>query len=182
MRESLRRALMVAALVAAPLAVWGCKDKTKTAPPNQPAPPNQLGQPAQPAGGEAGAKAIMTRLAKGPGSLNELLKRELKEGQPDWAVIQPQAAEYAKLAGDLGKAEPAKGSKESWAKLTASFADSAAALDKAAQAHDLDGAKAAQDKLGSSCMECHRAHRGGPGGGFGPPGGRGGPPQGPPPG
>jgi hypothetical protein len=132
-------------------------------------------------GGGTGPKQIMNRIGKGPSSLDGLLKRELQADQPDWATIQPQAAEYAKLTADLGKSEPAKGSKESWAKQTSAFAESAAGLDKAAQAKDLGGARSAQEKLGSSCMQCHREHRGGPGGGFGPPG-RGGPPPGPPPG
>jgi len=121
----------------------------------------------------------MVKVAKGPTSLNEMLKRELQADQPDWATIQPQTAEYARLAADLGKADPPKGSKESWAKQTSAFSDSATALDKAAQSKDLPAARTAQEKLGSSCMQCHREHRGGPGG---PPGGRGGPPPGPPPG
>jgi hypothetical protein len=129
----------------------------------------------------------MTRIGKGPNSLDRLLDAELKVEQPAWDTIQPQAAEYAKLAADIGKAEPSKGSKDSWTKLTAAFAESATALDKAAQAKDLAAARTAHQNLAASCMACHREHRGGPGGPGGPggrgpggPGGRG--PGGPPPG
>jgi hypothetical protein len=181
MRKSPRHGLLLVALLAVPLVAWGCK-KTNSALPTQPSapvPPGgglSPGPAAGPGGGGTGSRQIMTRIGKGPNSLDGLLKRELQADQPDWATIQPQASEYARLAADLGKAEPAKGSKESWAKQTSAFADSAAALDRAAQAKDLSGARSAQEKLGSSCMQCHREHRGGPGGGFGP--GRGGPPPG----
>ena len=43
--------------------------------------------------------------------------------------------------------EPPKGSKESWAKLTLAYADSAAALDRAAQAKDADVKAFAQKTL-----------------------------------
>jgi hypothetical protein len=115
----------------------------------------------------------MGKIGRGPNALAASLDREVKADAPAWETIQPRTAEYAKLAADLGKSDPPKGSKESWAKLTAAFGESAAALDRAAQARDVTAARAAQAKLGSSCMECHREHRGGPGpgvpGGFSPP-------------
>ncbi len=128
-------------------------------------------------------KAIMVKLNKGPNSLGTLLDTELKAEKPAWETIQPQAKEYAQLAGDLVKHDPARGSKESWAKLAAEYAESAVELDKAAQAKDKDAAREAHTELGNSCNSCHRQHRGGPGmGGMGPPGGGrrgGGPPGGP---
>ena len=134
---------------------------------------------------------------KGPNSLANLIDAGLKAEKPAWETIAPQAKEYAQLAADLGKHDPPKGSKESWSKLTAEYAGLAGELDKAAQAKDKAATTAAQGDLASSCMACHRQHRGGPGGGGGmggpgggPPGGRprsgppggagGGPPPGPP--
>lgn len=139
-------------------------------------------------------KAIMEKVGKGPQALQGSLSGALKQGEPSWDSIQPKTKEYATLAADLGKHDPPKGDKASWAKLSQTFADSAAVLDKAALAREKEQAVAALDSLGSSCMACHRQHRGGPGGpggmggppgGFGPPGGRGGlggfpPPGGPP--
>jgi hypothetical protein len=117
----------------------------------------------------------MGKIGRGPNALSAQLDREVKADPPAWETIQPQTAEFARLAADLGKSDPPKGSKESWAKLTGAFSDSVAALDTAAQARDVTATRAAQAKLGTSCMECHREHRGGAGpGGFGP-GGRGGP-------
>jgi hypothetical protein len=135
-------------------------------------------------GGDSKIKQIMGTLTKGPNSLTSVIGRELEASPPAWETIQPQASEYARLAGQMGQLDPPKGSKESWAKLTSAYAGSAAALDKAAQAKDLDEAKGAHKRIQNSCMECHREHRGGPGFGIGPGGPqgvppRGGPPQGP---
>lgn len=170
------------------------------------------GGPAPGPGGPSGKGAsnpeirtIMVKLNKGPSALGMQIGQSLKAEKPAWDTIQPQAKEYAQLAGDLVKHEPAKGSKDSWSKLSAKYAELATELDKAAQAKDKDAATAAHEDLSASCMACHRQHRGGPGGGMGPgmmgrpgggrpggpgggrpPGGPGGPPpggpDGPPPG
>jgi hypothetical protein len=103
----------------------------------------------------------------------------MKQAEPAWDTIQPKTKEYAQLASKIGELEPVKGAKDSWAKLTLAFSESATELEHAAQAKDKSKTKEALDSLGSSCMACHREHRiMGPGMG-GPPGGRG---MGPPPG
>jgi hypothetical protein len=107
----------------------------------------------------------MGKVTRGPMSLHSQIDNELKAADPDWTKIQSQASEYAQLAADLGKYDPPKGTKDSWAKLTSDYSASAAALDKAAKAKDKDGAKSAHTKLASSCNTCHREHRTmGPGG------------------
>jgi hypothetical protein len=132
-------------------------------------------------------KKIMVRLARGPNSLTPVLGKELKASEPPWETIQGQAGEYARLAADLAKHTPPKGSAESWARLTSEFAGSASELDKVAQAKDKEAALAAYGQLTNSCKACHREHRkmgpgmGGPSEGFpggSPPGSPGG---GPPP-
>ncbi len=148
----------------------------------------------------------MTVLAKGPNSLTPKIGEALKADMPDWSAIQPEAKQYASLSAELGKLDPPKGSKESWAKLTEAFALAAGELDTAAQAKDTAAARTAHGQLANSCAACHKEHRimgprmggpgmggprpGGPGmggppgpGGFGgpggpPPGGPGGPPPG----
>jgi hypothetical protein len=150
-------------------------------------------------GGSPGIKQIMGKLTKGPNSLTPLIGNELQQDPPPWDTIQGQAKEYAKSAAELGTYDPPKGAKESWAKLTAAFAESGAELERAAMAKDKEAARLSHDQLKNSCNACHLEHRrmgrgggpGGPGGpppgGFGrPPGGPGGPPPGgpggPPPG
>ena len=131
-------------------------------------------------GGSPGIRQIMGKLAKGPNSLTPLIGNELQQDPPPWDTIQGQAKEYAQSAAELGKYDPPKGAKESWAKLTAAFAESGAELERAAMAKDKEAARLSHDQLKNSCNACHQEHRrmgrgGGPGGPGGPPGGPGGP-------
>ncbi|MBI1918206.1 MAG: cytochrome c [Planctomycetes bacterium] len=118
-------------------------------------------------GDESGQiKEIMKKLNdKSPESLSTLLYEELQVDPPDWGTIQRQTKEFAQLTASLGEHSPPKGSKESWAKLTKAYAESAAALDKAAQAKDKTAAQAAHKTLGRACMGCHQQHH--PKGGLG---------------
>jgi hypothetical protein len=176
-----RNGLTLVAVLAAFVATWGCGGNADTAPSGT-SPQNGFGQGGPPGGpggrGRSPIGQLMNKLDKGPSSLNAIANG-LRANPPAWDTIQALTAEYAQAAGELGKSDPPKGSKESWAKLTAAFAASATALDKATQAKDLAAAQGAETKIRGSCMECHQTHRGGPGGGFGPRGGRGGPPGGP---
>ena len=148
----------------------------------------------------------MVKLTKGPNSLTPVIGKGLNEAQPPWETLQPQTKEYAQLASEMGKYDPPRGSKESWAKQTSAYAEMATEMDRATQAKDKDAALAAHTQITNSCMACHREHRvmgpgrggppggppgfgpsgGGPGGpgdgrGGSPPGGPGGPPPGGPP-
>ena len=148
------------------------------------------GNPALGPGGEGRSspiKAIMGKLDRGPSALNKAIGNGLNSDSPDWPTLQKQSSEYAGLAAELGKLEPPKGSKDSWANLTSAFAGSATTLDRSTQAKDRDAAVKAHEELSGSCMACHREHRRMPGRGpGGPPGGgpsmKGFPGGGPPPG
>src|SRR5712692_8424983 len=119
MVQSPRRAPLLVAVLAVPLAGWGCGG---TANPGQGTPPPggppQGGVPSGRGGGDANLKQIMGKIGRGPNALSALLDREVKADPPAWETIQPQTAEYAKLATDLGKSDPPRGSKDSWAKLS----------------------------------------------------------------
>jgi len=144
-----------------------------------------------PGGPPSPIRAIMFKLDRGPTALNKAVAKGLEADQPDWGTIQKQASTYAQLVSGLAKLDPPRGGKDSWAQLTAAFAENADALDRSARAKDRDAARQASAQLSDSCMGCHREHRrmmgrGGfgmpPGGG--PPGGGfpgGGPPPGGPP-
>ena len=155
------------ALLAVLLAFAGCDKGTNQGPTGAALPRGDQAPPADDeVGGVPTIKKIMTRLTKGPRSLTPVIGQELHAEQPAWETIQGQTKEFVRLAEALGKNDPPKGGKESWAKLTAEYAESAEALDRAAQAKDRDAALAAHGKLERSCMPCHREHRAfGPGGG-----------------
>jgi hypothetical protein len=161
-------------LLSLPLIFTGCAKPPLAAPPAAGAPPlaqgPAAGSPATSGSGQPGAaspiKNMMGRLTKGPQSLTPVIGRELAGDPPAWETIQAQTKEFAALAATMGKHEPPKGSKESWTKLTASYAAAAAALDQAAQAKDKAAAQAAHQTLSGSCKACHQEHRP-----SGPPGG-----------
>lgn len=193
MSRSLSAALTLPVALAF-LFLTGCADESPNeAAPNGAGPPGNGSSgagPGQAASSNPKIKAIMSKVGKGPQSLQDSLKAALKQGEPAWDTIQPKSQEYAQLASELGNLEPVKGNKDSWAKLAQAFAESATELEHAAQAKDMNKTKEMLDTLGGSCMACHRQHRmggpgrGGPRGGRGmgpPPGGPGGPPPGGPP-
>jgi hypothetical protein len=142
-------------------------------------PAGMFGGPGRPHGP---IREAMTKLFKGPQSLKDSISRELNSDSPAWETIQPQTKEFAQLAASLSKYDPPKGSKDSWTKLTDTFAKSAAALEHAADAKNKEDALTAHAALteNQTCKACHQAHRGGPGGMIGRPGGFRGP-GGPPP-
>jgi Cytochrome C' len=146
--------------LAASLAVAGCgesegEDQNDQSPPGTAGGMRGKSGPAPP-----GIKQIMGKVAKGPNSLTPVIGKELDLDPPPWESIQAQTKDYAQSASNLGKYDPPKGSKESWTKLTAAFAESAAELDRAAMAKNKETAKVAHDQLKNSCNACHQEHRG----------------------
>src|SRR5438552_1970398 len=104
-------------------------------------------------------KDIMGKLNK-PTGLYFSIGKELRESDPMWAELQPQAKEVAKLTAALSKNAPPKGEKASWETLTKAYAANAAALEKAVAAKDQAAAKAAYAKMGGdACNTCHKAHK-----------------------
>jgi hypothetical protein len=172
MTKFVRRTLLSLALLAVVLAALGCHHATEPGGAGRPPQPANLAPTADP-GADVGTspniKQIMTKLTKGRASLTPVLGNELKQEPPPWETIQSQTREFDRLAAALGQNPPPKGSKESWAELTAAYAASAKDLDRAAQAKDRDAALAAHGKLATSCQACHREHRGGRPGMGGPP-------------
>lgn len=80
-----------------------------------------------------------------------------KEGK--WEDAQKASAELKKYGEAIGKNDPPKGSKESWAKLTKQFSEQMAAIDTAARKKDAAGVQKAAGEFGKSCKSCHDAHQ-----------------------
>jgi hypothetical protein len=178
MKKVLSRALTLPVLLAAMLALTAC-NKSKEAEQSNQGPPGGgprfgpgMGGPPSP------IRDIMVKLAKGPQSLTSQVGQELQADPPEWDKVQFQMKEYTELVQSMAKHDPPRGDKESWAKMTGSFAEAASALQKAVLAKDKEGAAAAQKNIAKTCTSCHLQHRSGPGGmgGFGPPGQGFGPP------
>ena len=105
-------------------------------------------------------KEIMGKLNKGPNALHAMLGKALKSDEPAWDDIQKETKEYSELAAGLGKNDPPKGDKDSWAKLTKTYAENAKALADGAEKKDKAAMTTAHGKIGKSCKSCHDAHRG----------------------
>jgi hypothetical protein len=181
--KMLQRTLISSSIIALMLIIAGCnkaRDKNQNVqgpPAGMPGMPPGFKGPGFPGPGFPGGKTgpigeIMAKLTKGPESLTEVIGEELKSDAPPWDKLQAQTKEFTELAASMSKHEPPKGSKESWKSLTSAYSASAATLAKAVSAKDKNAAVAAHQVLATSCMACHKQHRGmGFGPGFGPPGG-----------
>ena len=163
-------ALPSLALLAAVLASGGCSPSSTenhNPPPVFTVPPP--GGSGMPPGGDAGQasglKPLMMRIGgRGPDALWPKINSDLNTNSPPWDDLQAQAKEFADVAAKVGANNPPKGSKESWDQHANEFTTDAVDLAAAAQAKDVDKAKAAQMKVNNSCRDCHMAHRGGRGG------------------
>jgi hypothetical protein len=104
-------------------------------------------------------KEIMARLNKPTGAYFALGK-ELKANDTDWDEVNDQAKLILRYAGYLTKNAPPKGDRESWTRLTKSYADNAKALRQAAAREDKKAALAAFERMGGkTCDACHELHR-----------------------
>ncbi|SIO55878.1 Cytochrome C' [Singulisphaera sp. GP187] len=105
-------------------------------------------------------KQVMVKLNKGPNSPLAKLKTDLGASTPDWDNIQKSTKDFVVLGAALAKNTPSKGDKASWDKLSDLYFKDSKALDDAAKSHDLAAAKAAHQRLSTSCKSCHGAHKG----------------------
>jgi cytochrome c556 len=102
----------------------------------------------------------MTKLHKGGNAQFKKLETATKTKPTDWTSLKKSTAEFAVLAGALGKNQPPKGDKASWTKQTDTYFESAKEMEKAAEAEDLATLEATEKKIGASCKACHNVHRG----------------------
>ncbi len=98
--------------------------------------------------------------SKKSGKFNNALKKEIAASPTDWEALQKTTKEIHELGEQLEKAEPEKGSKESWKKLAGKFGEDTKALHEAAEAKELAKVKAAQKSIQTSCKACHDVHKG----------------------
>jgi cytochrome c556 len=108
---------------------------------------------------KASIKKIMQTLHKGAKAPITTVKAALKSDAPDWAQVQKDAKFLAKYGALLPKNDPPRGDKAAFEKHAKAYAANAKALEKAAEKEDLKDARGASQKLGGSCMACHKDHR-----------------------
>jgi hypothetical protein len=104
-------------------------------------------------------KQVMKKLNSGQNSITTTIGKELRDDAPMWDDIKKETLEYVKFVDALGKNDPPRGEKDSWAKLSKEYVESARALDDAAQKKDRKAALAAHTKITNACKTCHMEHR-----------------------
>lgn len=108
---------------------------------------------------EPSIKEIMGKLHKGANAPLAKLKVALKADTPDWKEVQDLSKDFVVLGAGLAKNAPPKGDKSSFEKLANKYYQNARTLDEAARTEDKTKAQAALNKIGTSCKECHSAHK-----------------------
>ncbi len=106
-----------------------------------------------------GIEEIMKKVNSKKSGIHPALDPLLKADPVKWDDVSKMTKEYETLAVALGKNKPEKGSANSWAKLSKSYADEAKSLNAAAGKKDTAAAMAAYAKLSKSCQACHEEHR-----------------------
>jgi hypothetical protein len=101
---------------------------------------------------------IMSKAHK-PKKLREQIKADLDKSSPDWPAIQKKSKDFLTLASALEKNSPPRGDVGSWKKLSKDYADTVKMLDDAVGKKDVKAAQAANTRLTTKCMECHKIHR-----------------------
>ncbi|MHB1558820.1 MAG: cytochrome c [Isosphaeraceae bacterium] len=105
------------------------------------------------------ARQIMTKVHKGPRSLFNTVKAQLKGNSPNWPKVEETTGNIEKLASSLPETKPARGNRAAYEKLAKAYASNFKTLHEAAENQDLAKARQATEKIGGSCAACHRAHR-----------------------
>jgi cytochrome c556 len=100
------------------------------------------------------------RKVNGKAGLSKAVKAAVTSNSIDWDDVQKKTKEMLEHVQALGKNTPEKGTKESWEKLTTSWADSAKKVDEAAKKKDRDETIKALTTLQGACRTCHSAHKG----------------------
>ena len=104
-------------------------------------------------------KVVMQKLHKGANSPLAKLKTALKSNSPDWKSIQDSSKDFVILGASLSKNDPPQGEKANYKKLAEAYYANAKAMDDAARAKNKQACQTAFQKVSTSCMACHKAHR-----------------------
>ena len=103
-------------------------------------------------------KKVMDKVHVGKQSLLSVVNKDLRKAEPDWKSDEENLTEIIRLMSMLTKQKPLRGSQEAWDKLVQDYVDGAKAARQNAKEHRLQPARAALQKVRSTCEECHDNH------------------------
>jgi hypothetical protein len=103
-------------------------------------------------------KKVMDKLHVGKQSLLSVVNKDLRKAEPDWTSDEKNLTEIIRLMSTLTKQKPLRGSQQAWDKLVQDYVDGAKAARQNVKRHWQQPARAALEKVISTCEECHDNH------------------------
>ena len=103
-------------------------------------------------------KKVMDKVHVGKQSLLSQVNKDLRQAEPDWESDEKNLGEIIRLMSMLTKQKPLRGSQEAWDKLAQDYVHGAKAARQNVKEHRLQPARAAMEKVISTCDECHDNH------------------------
>ncbi len=101
-------------------------------------------------------KEIMKKV---PGKDGMVAKTSAAAKVEKWEDAQKLGKQLAEYGEALGKNKPKKGDNDAWEKHAKGFAEAMTSISDGAEKKDKDAVNDAVKKFGTSCKECHDAHR-----------------------
>jgi hypothetical protein len=103
-------------------------------------------------------KKVMDKVHVGKHSLLSVVTKDLQKAEPDWKSDEENLTEIIRLMSMLTKQKPPRGSQEAWDKLVHDYVDKTKVAQQNVKQHKLQPARAALEKVLSTCEECHDNH------------------------
>jgi hypothetical protein len=103
-------------------------------------------------------KKVMDKVHVGKHSLLSVVTKDLQKAEPDWKSDEENLTEIIRLMSMLTKQKPPRGSQGAWDKLVQDYVHEAKAARKNVKENKLEPARAALEKVRSTCEECHDSH------------------------
>jgi hypothetical protein len=103
-------------------------------------------------------KKVMDKVHVGKQALLSVVSNDLRKAEPDWKSDEENLTEVIRLMSMLTKQKPPRGSQEAWNTLVKNYVDGAKAARQNVKEHRLQPARAALEKVRSTCEECHDNH------------------------
>ena len=103
-------------------------------------------------------KKVMDKVHVGKQSLLAVVTRDLRKAEPDWKSDEENLTEIIHLMSMLTRQKPLRGSQEAWDKLVQDYVHGAKAARQNVKMHRLQPARAALEKVVSTCDDCHDNH------------------------
>jgi hypothetical protein len=103
-------------------------------------------------------KKVMDKVHLGKQSLLSVVNKDLRKAEPDWKSDEENLTEIIRLMSMLTNQKPLRGSQEAWDKLALDYVDGAKAARQNVKEHRLQPARAALERVISTCDECHDNH------------------------